>query len=430
LVFFAYACGNGDSNSTPGGTGGDNGGATGGSGGATGGGSGTGGSGTGGGGPGGPYDRIPGTDNYDCTAPTGDVPPLRLENVASGFSTLVLVTHAPNDTERLFAVELNGTISVVKDGVSTPFLTLGAKVNRQFDEQGLLGLAFHPEYEENGLFYVHYSAGADAETDDVARGDTIIEEYRVSSDPDVADDTSGRVVLHVSQPDNNHNGGTIAFGTDGYLYIALGDGGSYNDMFQNAQDTSSLLGKILRIYPRPSGEDQYSTPADNLIQDLPSAAPEIWDYGLRNPYRMNFDACTGALFIGDVGQSTREEVNREAAGAGRRNYGWPLMEGTHCHNVCDDSLTEPILEYPYASGASVIGGAVYRGTAIPALRGTYFYGDIRGRVWSATETGGTWTAVDRTDELNPDGVFSIQNGGDGEVYISGMNSIRRLVVDQ
>jgi len=418
-----------------------------------------GGDGTGGGGPttGG---IVPGTDNYDCSPASGTVPALQLVEVTDGLDTPILVTHAPNDLERMFVVEQNGSIAIVENGtvLETRFLEFEEKVFSEpdgmgaFNEQGFLGLAFHPDYETNGLFYVHYNAAASGNVyPGATNGDAIVSEFHVSDDPNVADAASERVVLFIDDPAVNHNGGTIAFGSDGYLYYGLGDGGGGGDPNDNGQNPATLNGKILRIDPLESGEEPYTTPADNLIEAEPSAAPEVWDYGLRNPYRFNFDACTGALYIGDVGQNAWEEVNVELAGEGHKNYGWNVMEATHCYeaSTCDETgLTLPIAEYenpqPVNQGdpnpsRAVIGGTVYRGADVSALRGAYFYLDAySGETWYLfyNEDSGEVTGPTRVDEdLNPAGdelfIAAIQNAADGELlFVSrGQGAIYQLALE-
>lgn len=373
--------------------------------------------------------RPPGTDHYDCTPASGTIPGLELAVVASGFDRPVLVTHAPNDTSRLFVVEQGGVIKIVK-GTTTEaeaFLDISDKVafsGETWDERGLLGLAFHPDYAANGLFYVHYSAGNDTITTGapVDARDTTIEEYEVSgADADLANEASARTVFTATQPNFNHNGGTITFGPDGYLYVFLGDGGGAGNQYGNAQNLTSPLGKVLRFDPTGAAAGDYTAPTSgNLIDDEPTALPIIWDYGLRNPFRANFDGCTGDLYIADVGQADWEEVNVEAPGDGRRNYGWSTMEGTHCFEPatgCDQTgLTLPVAEYTTES--AIIGGAVYRGTAIPALRGMYFFGDYFGsiRTFAYDGTMGMQTVTDRTDAIQPGVLTSIQNDAAGEIY--------------
>lgn len=379
------------------------------------------------GGSGGIPDRIAGTDGYNCDPASGEEPVLALTPVATDLNYPVLVTHAPND-ERLFIVQLDGKVRILQGETlkTEPFLDLGDKVHiggGGGDERGLLGLAFAPDYAESGLLYVHYSAGGALEPDH-ERGDTIIEEYRVSADPDRIDPASARLVFSYPQPANNHNGGSINFGLDGYLYIGLGDGGGGGDPNQNGQNVETPLGAILRIDPRKEGDAPYTIPAGNLIDEVENAAPEIWDIGLRNPFRWNFDACTGDMYIGDVGQGAFEEINIELALDGGHNYGWNVMEGLSCYaaSECDQTgLTLPVLDYSSeGTGASVTGGAVYRGSKIPALRGTYFYADyVKNRVWSVIfdrNEQKVTNPVSHTQDLNLSSPVAIQNGPDGELY--------------
>ncbi len=316
----------------------------------TGGSNGTGGAGTAsGGGPSG-GGVVPGTAGFDCSSASGDVPALKATPVGTGLAGAMLVTYEPNTTaNRLFVLDVTGVIRIIDDGtvVGTPFMDFSSKVGHATspgaagDERGALGFAFHPEYATNGLFYVHYS---DVNAD---FGDSILEEYHVSSDPNVADEASARLVKKVVQPSHggpcglcNHKGGAIAFGADGFLYWGLGDGGGSNDQDGNGQDLNVMLGKIHRIDPVESGSDPYTTPPDNMTGGL----PEIWDYGLRNPFRFTFDGCTGDLYIGDVGQDTHEEVDIEKAGEGRKNYGWNITEGLGCRGTttgCDQTGITP-----------------------------------------------------------------------------------------
>jgi hypothetical protein len=306
----------------------------------------------------------------------------------------VFLTAPPNDMERVFILEQHeGEIRLLNlaDGVVnvTPFLTISNL--RRGDERGLLGLAFHPEYDDNGQFYVNYNR-----TD----GDTVIARYEVSANPDIAaaDET---VLLTIVQPQANHNGGWIGFGPDGYLYISTGDGGNFNDNGPghtsgtgNSQDLNNLLGKMLRIdvdgddFPADTTKN-YAIPATNPF--VGGAAEEIWSYGLRNPYRASFDRDSGDLYIGDVGQDEREEVDVQPAGEAGHNFGWRLREGTiQTPSVggIAPGATDPIFDYPHDDdgtpfvGAAVIGGVVYRGP-LESLRGRYFFSDfITGRLWS------------------------------------------------
>jgi glucose/arabinose dehydrogenase len=296
---------------------------------------------------------------------------LSLRNVADGFETPLLVTNAGDGSDRLFVVEQVGRIRVIRDGRPTPepFLDISSLVTAG-GEQGLLGLAFHPAFESNGRFFVNY-------TD--TNGDTVVAEYRAPRGSDRADPGSARVLLRIDQPYSNHNGGDVVFGPDGYLYIGMGDGGSGGDPHGNGQRLNTLLGKLLRIdvdRRRP-----YGIPEDNPFVDRSGARPEIWAYGLRNPWRFSFDRETDDLWIGDVGQGEQEEI--DVARAGRRgglNYGWNVMEGTQCFASLEDcdseGLVEPVAVYPTGLGCAVVGGHVYRGARFPALQGGYFFADF------------------------------------------------------
>ncbi|MFQ5704955.1 MAG: PQQ-dependent sugar dehydrogenase, partial [Gemmatimonadales bacterium] len=280
---------------------------------------------------------------------------------------------AAGDTSRLFVVERPGAIRIIRNGVvvATPFLDI-TNLTSLGGERGLLSLAFHPQYVENGQFFVYYT--------DVTDGGTRVVRYNVSADPDVADPSSAHLIIAVDQPFNNHNGGQIAFGPDGMLYVGLGDGGSAGDPLGSGQDLSSLLGSIIRL--DVDGGDPFAIPSDNPHVADPNARDEIWVSGLRNPWRFSFDRRTGDLYIGDVGQDEVEEVDvHSAAAPGGANYGWNTMEGSRCFRStnCDTTgLTLPVLEYLHnaGGGCSITGGYVYRGSRIPALVGRYLYGDF------------------------------------------------------
>lgn len=322
--------------------------------------------------------------------------PYQLVPVARGFSRPLYVTHAGDGSGRLFVVEQSGAIRVIKDGavLRQPFLDVSGLISRQalesnYTERGLLGLAFHPNYAENGLFYINY-------TD--LNGHSVISRYTVSADdPDRADATSATPLLYVEQPYANHNGGHMAFGPDGYLYISLGDGGSGGDPQGNGQNLGTLLGKILRIDVTVA--EGYTIPADNPFAEREGARPEIWARGLRNVWRFSFDRATGDLYLADVGQNQWEEINFQPAGsAGGENYGWNAFEGAHVYSgqPAASDVMAPVLEYDHSRGrCSVTGGYVYRGERIPALQGVYLYGDwCSGTIWSATPgADGTWQAV-------------------------------------
>ena len=384
------------------------------------------------------------------TIAAGGVVPLTTVRVASGLNRPIFVTHAPGDSTRLFIVEQRGVIKILDldsgTVLGTPFLDIDALVTNIAgnDERGLLGLAFHPDYQNNGFFYVDYTNNASA---------TTIRRYSVSGDPDVADAGSGLTLLTISQPFSNHNGGWIGFGpNDGYLYIATGDGGASCDPSARAQNiTTTLLGKMLRIDVDANDAGNYGIPADNPFADG-VGLDAIWAYGLRNPWRNSFDRATGDLYIADVGQFTWEEINFQPADStGAENYGWDCMEGNHCPPGCpvgacacfSPDLTDPIHEYGHGLGFSITGGYVYRGGAIPSLQGTYFFGDFgSARTWSFTYDGVNMDEfTQRTTELSPssDGfsigaIASFGEDNDGELYIvdrcsTSCGEVFRLVPD-
>jgi glucose/arabinose dehydrogenase len=350
-----------------------------------------------------------------------------LELVASGFSKPVLVANAGDGSGRLFVVEQTGRIKIIEGGVvrPQPFLDLSRSISRG-SEQGLLGLAFHPSFESNGKFYVNYTNTA---------GDTAINEYRVTTDPSVADGSTGRRIMAIDQPYSNHNGGHIAFGPDGYLYIGMGDGGGAGDPGNRAQSLNSLLGKMLRIdINGRSGTRQYRIPSTNPYVGR-TGHDQIWSRGLRNPWRWSFDRKRGDLWIADVGQSRYEEVNRSNAAAGRGrgvNYGWRVMEGRSCYRPrtgCNTSgKIQPLVVYGRASGCSVIGGYVYHGVLAPSLVGRYFFGDFcSGRIWTVLRSART----PATKSLFLDTALNITSfgeGEDGELYVTdAAGGVRRIV---
>jgi len=341
------------------------------------------------------------------------------QRIAQGLSSPVGVYAPPGDTSRIFIVEKTGTIRIYKGGalVTQPFFTQTGLSNGS--EQGLLGLAFHPQYATNGKFYVYYTDTG---------GDIHIVEYLVSSNPDSASSAS-RPILTIPHPgQTNHNGGQIAFGPDGFLYIGTGDGGGGGDPDGNGQNQNALLGKMLRI--DVDHGSPYAIPASNPFAGQTGKKEEIWSYGLRNPWRFSFDRANGDIYIGDVGQGNWEEVDYEPNATGGRNYGWNRMEGTHCYppnSACSQTgITLPVSEYDHSSGnCSITGGYVYRGSQLTELQGTYFYGDYcSGMILSLKIVGGTatepldWTASLRTAAGGAmTGLSSFGQDGAGELYM-------------
>ncbi len=317
---------------------------------------------------------------YTLTAQT-----VETELFASGFSSPVDIQNAGDD--RLFIVEQAGRIKILNADGSinpTPFLDISSQV-LSGGEQGLLGLAFHPDYTTNGYFYVYYTDNS---------GDTQVSRFSVSSDPDIADAGSELMLINQSQPYNNHNGGCIQFGPDGYLYIGLGDGGSAGDPQNYAQNLQSLLGKMLRIdINNTAGGMNYAVPADNPFVGDPNALDEIWAYGLRNPWRFSFDFTDNNIWIADVGQNQYEEVNKQATTEAGLNYGWRCYEGNQPYNTsgCPSAseLTFPVFTYPLTGGTcAVTGGYVYRGTVYSDIAGLYFYADVCSQIIGTIDAGG------------------------------------------
>jgi glucose/arabinose dehydrogenase len=341
---------------------------------------------------------------------------ITLEPVVTGLTGPVGITSAGDGSGRLFITLQAGQI-LVYDGVQllpTPFLDISSLVSC-CGEQGLLGLAFHPNYARNRFFYVNYTNAA---------GDTVIARYRASAASNVAKPQSARILLTIPQPFSNHNGGQLQFGPDGYLYIGTGDGGSGGDPQNNGQNLGTLLGKILRIDVNGvNRRGSYAIPADNPFVNTPKARGEIWDFGLRNPWRFSFDRLTGAMFIGDVGQGNWEEIDFQSRrGKGGKNYGWRLMEGKHCFNPatgCNPgSLAQPILEYDHSLGCAVTGGYRYRGTRLPQLFGSYLFGDLcSGLIWKATRTSGhQWVSTILFD--SPYTISTFGEDESGELYVA------------
>jgi glucose/arabinose dehydrogenase len=284
----------------------------------------------------------------------------------------------PDGSGRLCVIEKAGRIRIIENDqlIETPFLDISDRVGSNGNEQGLLGLAFHPQYAQNGRFFVNY-------TDN--NGDTVLARFQVSGDPNVADPNSEVKILGVDQPFANHNGGVLAFGPDGYLYAGLGDGGSQGDPFGNAQNTSVVLGKILRL--DVDSAEPYAIPSDNPFGN------EVWVYGLRNPWRFSFDTLTHDLYIGDVGQNTWEEIDFLPAGSpGGTNFGWNFREGAHDYKGGGPAgLVDPVAEYSHTEGGcSVTGGYVYRGS-MPEWNGIYLYADYcTGLIWGLIHSDNGW----------------------------------------
>jgi glucose/arabinose dehydrogenase len=346
-------------------------------------------------------------------SPTAGPSILTTDVVVSGLDSPVDVTPAWDDSGRIFVVEQDGRIRIVKDGtlVERPFLDITARVAAG-GERGLLGLAFHPDYPADPRFFVDYT--------DID-GDTVIASFAVSDDADVADPDSEVLILAIDQPFANHNGGAVVFGPDEMLYVGMGDGGSGGDPQGNGQRMDTLLGKVLRVdVGAPGAAEPYVVPPDNPFVGVAGAQPEIWHLGMRNPWRMRFDRTTGDLWIGDVGQGKWEEIDVARAGVGGLNYGWNVMEGFHCYKPsdgCDQAgLTLPVAEYSHDFGCAVIGGVVVRDPRQPAMDGRYVFGDsCSDNLWLLDP------ARDGRQEpvlaaQTGRGLSAINDGGDGTVY--------------
>lgn len=350
--------------------------------------------------------------------------------IATGLSRPLFVTHAPGDYDRIFIVEQwTGRVRLYHLDSATldpvPFLDIDSLVIGSGNERGFLGLAFHPDYQNNRYFYVSYNDNS---------GTSVIARFTASSDPDSAIASSRLNILTQTQPYSNHNGGCIAFGPDGYLYIGFGDGGSGEDPQNYAQNINSLLGKMLRLdVDTMTPPNNYSIPADNPFVGVPGYREEIWAVGVRNPWRWSFDRLTGDLYIADVGQYDWEEVNVEPAGdAGGRNYGWRCLEGFSCTtwgqpacNCNDPGFTPPVTSYSHNFGCSISGGYVYRGCAIPELYGAYFYADYcSDQIWSFRWDGASgtsdsleWTTAFDPPIGTPGSISSFGEDAFGELYI-------------
>lgn len=356
--------------------------------------------------------------------PTAAAGSVRFSTVLSGYSRPVLVTAPRDGSDRIFIVEQTGRIRVAtKDGSSWrklgTFLDIRDRVKYNGSEQGLLGLAFDPDYARNGRFYVNYTRKPD--------GDTVVAEFRRSS-ATRANRSSRRQVLRINQPYSNHNGGMLAFGPrDGYLYISTGDGGSAGDPGNRAQDKGSRLGKILRIRPYKSGSRRYTVPRSNPFVDR-SGSDLVWSYGLRNPWRFSFDRSTGDLWIGDVGQSRREEIDlatRSSGGGKGVNFGWKRCEGnlTYRDGSSCSFGRKPLRTYAHSGHCSVTGGYAYRGPGYSAWQGRYIYGDYcSGHVWVIDTSGSV--RVSRDTKYN---ISGFGEDGAGRLFMTDLGGRILLV---
>jgi glucose/arabinose dehydrogenase len=342
-----------------------------------------------------------------------------VESFATGFSNPVNIQHAGDD--RLFIVEQDGIIKILNTNGTTnamPFLNISSIVSSLGNEQGLLGLAFHPNYASNGFFFLNYTNNS---------GNTVIARYSVSANVNIADQASGQIILTISQPYLNHNGGSINFGPDGFLYIGMGDGGDAGDPQNNAQNGNSLLGKILRIDVGVDVSANYVIPADNPFVGNVNILDEIWAIGVRNPWKFSFDALDGDMWIGDVGQDTREEVNHTLNGVGGLNYGWRCYEAdlifntSGCGNI--SNYTFPIATYnlggsPYK--CAVTGGYVYRGSDYPDFNGLYFYADFCNNEIRTIDPNNAYQVV--VNGPFSGNISSFGQDVNGELYYSGLSN--------
>lgn len=344
-----------------------------------------------------------------CTEPPSNspIPPIGLEETASGFLNPTHITHAGDGSGRMFVVEQGGVIRIIEKGkvLPVPFLDIRDRVESG-GEKGLLSVAFHPRYKDNGLFYVDYTTSLSGGLY------THISRFK-RKDYNHAAPESEVVLLRIKQPYSNHNGGQVAFGPDGYLYIGMGDGGSANDPYGNGQNTAALLGKLLRIdVDHEEAHRHYAIPKDNPFAGKKTGREEIWAYGLRNPWRFSFDLANGRLYLADVGQNAVEEINIIEKGG---NYGWNIMEGDLCTpgvsgNCKKAGLKLPIHTYRHPEGFSITGGFVYRGHSIPGLCGVYLYADyVTGKIWGLRNAGNKVTVNTELVNSSPSNLPNIMN---------------------
>ena len=361
-----------------------------------------------------------------CEEPVGaEIPSITLQKWLDGFEQPVHLAHAGDDSGRLYVVEQAGRIRVIEDGRlrPDPLLDIRGRVTSG-GEKGLLSVAFHPRHADNGYFYVDYTAREGGLH-------TVIARFTRGADGR-ADPASEQVLLRIAQPYGNHNGGQLAFGPDGYLYIGMGDGGSANDPHGHGQNLSTLLGALLRIdVDRAAEGGPYAIPKDNPSLAVSGARPEIWAYGLRNPWRFSFDTLAGALYLADVGQDRVEEIDIVTAGA---NLGWSIMEGDRCNarsaELCArDDLSAPIASYGHDEGVAVTGGYVYRGRRIPGLCGVYLYADYgSGRLWGLRYRDGRVRAARHLLDTGLN-ISSFGQDGKGEMYVIDLNGRILRVAD-
>ena len=337
-------------------------------------------------------------------------------NLRGDLELPVQITNAGDGSGRLFVVEQKGRIRVISDGalLPTPLLDISGQVSC-CHEQGLLSVAFPPDYAKKRYFYVNYTN---------TEGDTVIARYRLTSDSNVADSRRAEIILRIDQPNAIHNGGHMAFGpNDGYLYIGAGDGGPVGDPENRAQDPSTLLGKLLRIDVE-SGVSPYAIPDDNPFAQTAGYRGEIWALGLRNPWGFAFDKQTGDLYIGDIGEGEFEEVNYQPTSSkGGENYGWAICEGIRCNNPTPSSstgFTQPVAEYQHSHGCAIVDDPVYRGSQFVSLHGIYLYTDFcSGRIWGLRQIGDTWESAVLYDA--PFNIAAIGEDEDGKLYITNYN---------
>ena len=346
-------------------------------------------------------------------------PTISLNQVVGGLTQPTSITHAGDNSARIFVTEQPGRIRIIKNDAlqTTPFLDITGRIGSPGGEQGLLSVAFPPGYgSAKNHFYVYYTNPV---------GTLVIARYRPTANPDAADPNSEEIILTIDHPTfGNHNGGQLQFGPDGYLYIGTGDGGGGGDPFRNAQNPAVLLGKLLRIDVESAvTPSTYSIPATNPYVGTPGYRGEIWALGLRNPWRFSFDRQTGDLYLGDVGQGLWEEVNFQPANSGGgENYGWNILEGLHCFDPAVGCImplrySPPVTEYDHSSDCSVTGGYVYRGPGNPAMQGIYFYGDIcSGKIRGLQRLNGTWFSTLLTTA--PFGISTFGEDQAGNLYVA------------